>query len=302
MRKVLVTGGTVFVSRSVAEYFVKKGDEVYVLNRDNLQQSEGVHLIKCDRHQLGDTLKDYDFDVVIDVTAYTKQDVEELVEALGEIKNYVFISSSAVYPETNIQPFTEEQQCGPNSIWGAYGTNKIEAEKYLMEKVPQAYILRPPYLYGPYNNVYREAFVFECADLDRPFYVPKDGSMPLQFFHVEDLCKMIDVILEKKPSNKVFNVGNKETVDINEWVKLCYKAAGKKAELVYVDETHAQRSFFSFHDYGYVLDVTKQSELLTDTKILMVGLKEAYEWYKDNKEQVWKKDYISYIDYEINKS
>lgn len=301
MRKVLVTGGTVFVSRSVAEYFVKKGDEVYVLNRNNWLQSDGVHLINCDRHELGDTLKDYDFDVVIDVTAYTKQDAEELVEALGEIKDYVFISSSAVYPETNIQPFTEEQQCGSNSIWGPYGINKIEAEEYLMEKVPQAYILRPPYLYGPYNNVYREAFVFECADLDRPFYVPKDGSMPLQFFHVEDLCKMIDVILEKKPSNKVFNVGNKDTVDINEWVKLCYEAAGKKAELVYVDETHAQRSFFSFHDYAYELDVTKQSELLPDTKPLKVGLKEAYEWYKDNKDKVWKKDYISYIDNEIKK-
>ena len=33
MRKILVTGGTNFVSRFTAEYFVKNGDEVYVLNR-----------------------------------------------------------------------------------------------------------------------------------------------------------------------------------------------------------------------------------------------------------------------------
>lgn len=32
MRKILVTGGTVFVSRFIAEYYVAKGDEVYVLN------------------------------------------------------------------------------------------------------------------------------------------------------------------------------------------------------------------------------------------------------------------------------
>ena len=31
MRKILVTGGTVFVSRFIAEYYVAKGDEVYVL-------------------------------------------------------------------------------------------------------------------------------------------------------------------------------------------------------------------------------------------------------------------------------
>ena len=29
MRKILVTGGTVFVSRFVADYFAQKGDDVY---------------------------------------------------------------------------------------------------------------------------------------------------------------------------------------------------------------------------------------------------------------------------------
>ena len=33
MKKVLVTGGTVFVSRYIAEYYVAKGDEVYVVKR-----------------------------------------------------------------------------------------------------------------------------------------------------------------------------------------------------------------------------------------------------------------------------
>ena len=125
MRNILITGGTVFVSRYVAEYFVKRGDKVFVLNRNTKPQPEGVTLIEGDRSQLGDKLKGYSFDVVLDVTAYTKTDVENLVNALGEIKDYIFISSSAVYPETLSQPFTEEQQCGPNSIWGTYGTNKL---------------------------------------------------------------------------------------------------------------------------------------------------------------------------------
>ena len=33
MRKLLVTGGTVFVSRYVADYFARRGDDVYVLSR-----------------------------------------------------------------------------------------------------------------------------------------------------------------------------------------------------------------------------------------------------------------------------
>ena len=52
MRKILVTGGTVFVSRYIAEYYVSQGDEVYVLNRNTKQQSEGVHLIAADHKDL----------------------------------------------------------------------------------------------------------------------------------------------------------------------------------------------------------------------------------------------------------
>ena len=58
MRKILVTGGTVFVSRFIAEHYVAKGDEVYVLNRNTRPQSTGVKLIQADRHAIGDALQD----------------------------------------------------------------------------------------------------------------------------------------------------------------------------------------------------------------------------------------------------
>ena len=299
MRNILVTGGTVFVSRYVAEYFVKKGDKVFVLNRNSRPQSEGVILIEADRNHLGDRLKNYHFDVVIDVTAYTKNDVQNLVNALGEIKDYIFISSSAVYPETLPQPFCEEHKCGPNSIWGAYGTNKLEAEEYLQKCVPQAYILRPPYLYGPMQNVYREGFVFDCAMADRTFYVPKEGNMKMQFFHVEDLCRFINILLDKKPEQKIFNVGNREAVTIDEWVEACYRVVGKELHTVYVDESHPQRSYFSFYDYEYHLDVSKQEALMPETKPLFEGLKESYEWYCQNSGLVNKKPLIDYIDKEL---
>lgn len=50
--KVLITGGTVFVSRYIAEYYVKKHYDVYVLNRNSKEQSKGVKLIQADRHNL----------------------------------------------------------------------------------------------------------------------------------------------------------------------------------------------------------------------------------------------------------
>ena len=194
MKKVLVTGGTVFVSRYIAEFFSSKGCEVYVLNRNTREQSQGVNLIQADRHHLGETLRDFYFDIIID-TAYSADDVNMLLDAVGGYKDYILISSSAVYPEYSPQPFREDTVLGANKYWGKYGTDKIEAENALLKRNPDAYILRPPYLYGPMNNVYREAFVFDCAKADRKFYLPQNGDMKLQFFHIKDLCKLIELSL-----------------------------------------------------------------------------------------------------------
>ncbi len=302
MKRILVTGGTIFVSKYVAEYYVKKGYEVYVLNRNTKEQLPLVKLIEADRHELLDVLKGYHFDIVIDVNAYTGEDVNMLLDALESYDDYVLISSSAVYPENEKQPFNEDTNTGDNKYWGIYGTNKIEAEKALMDRKPDAYILRPPYLYGQMNNVYREAFVFDCALNDRKFYLPKNGDMNLQFFHVEDLCRFIDVILEKKPSNHIFNVGNKESISIRDWVDICYNVAGKKAEFVNVYDDIEQRNYFSFYNYDYKLDVTNQCELMSDTKSLDAGLNEAFIWYKDNMDKVAKKPYFEYIDEKLMKN
>ncbi len=293
---ILVSGGTVFVSRYVADYFKKK-HKVYVLNRNTRKQLDGVHLIEADRNDLGDCLKEYHFDIVLDICAYTGKDVSNLLDALpAGVKDYILISSSAVYPEGNPQPFTEEQETGSNSIWGAYGTNKIDAEKVLFSRMPAAYVLRPPYLYGPMQNVYREPFVFECALSDRPFYIPKDGSMKMQFFHVEYLCRVIEKIIEMHPDYHVINVGNEDTTDINEFVSLCYAAAGKELKTVNVYHHENQRDYFCFHDYAYCLDVTKQKKLIGNTKDLETGLKESFQWFVNHQEDVGKKNYIAFIE------
>lgn len=52
--------------------------------------------------------------------------------------------------------------------------------------------------------------------------------MNLQFFHAEDLYRFMKIILEKKPQNHIFHVGNDEVVRINKWARLCYETAGKE--------------------------------------------------------------------------
>lgn len=269
--KILITGGTVFVSKFVAQHFAKAGNEVYVLNRNTRPQLSDVKLIECDRNNIGNTLKGHHFDVVIDVTAYTAEDINCLLDGLESFDSYVMISSSAVYPETLAQPFKESDNCGPNKFWGSYGTNKVAAERALTTRVPDAYIIRPPYLYGEYNNVYREAFVFDCAEKSASFYLPGDGSIPLQFFYVEDLCIFIERVIELQPIQKIFNVGN-EPVSTREWVELCYAAAGKTPNFISVDKNIEQRNYFPFYNYSYRLDTSLQSAIMPDLMPLDVGL------------------------------
>lgn len=296
MKKILVTGGTVFVSRYVAEYFTDAGYEVYVLNRNTREQPQGVILIEADRYALGDVLKPYHFDCVIDVAAYTEEDIELLLAALGEYEDYIFVSSSAVYPETCPQPFTEESVIGENKFWGKYGTDKIAAETILLCKNPKAYVLRPPYLYGPMNNVYREAFVFDCALQEREFFLPGEGELQLQFFHVKDLCRVMEQIVLSKPDEHIFNVGNEKTISVREWVSLCYEAAGKSPRFVNVWGATEQRRYFPFYRYEYRLDVSRQKGLLSKETSMEEGLREAYEWYRGNEAAVNKKPLLQYID------
>lgn len=307
MKNILVTGGTVFVSKMVAKYFASERFnnkyKVYVLNRNNHSQVENVKLINSSRENLGDKLEKYNFDIIIDITSYTKNDVKFILDSLGNsinnLSEYILLSSSAVYPEILNLPFKESDEVGKNIFWNDYGLNKIEAEKYLLENFERCYILRPPYLYGPENNIYRESFIFDCAEQNRKFYIPENKEMKLQFFYIEDLCKVIENILLNKPKEKIFNVGNENCVSIYDWVKLCYEVVGKNVEFVNVNKEINQRNYFCFYDYEYYLDVTKQKSLLVKTTDFKLGLQKSYEWYKNNKEKVNRKNYFEFIDKEL---
>ena len=296
MKKILITGGTTFVSKFAAEYFVSSGYDVYVLNRNSKPQVQGVKLIEGDRHRLNGIFKGTHFDVVIDITAYNATDIIDFVNELDSFGKYIMVSSSAVYPEYGIQPFLEESEKAENIFWGAYGTDKIAAESVLLEMVENAYILRPPYLYGPMNNVYREAFVFDCALADRKFYLPKDGKMKLQFFHVKDLCRLMEILINESPKDHILNVGNVETISIKEWVTICYECLGKKPSFVNVYDEIEQRNYFCFYNYEYYLDVSRREKIYPHTIPLEDGMKDSAKWYLEHMTDVKRKPFIEYID------
>ncbi len=292
--KILITGGTVFLSKITAEYYISRGHDVYVLNRNTKPQPQNANLIQADRHALGNSLRGCNFDVVIDVTAYNADDVNELVSAMGDFGCYILISSSAVYPDTEKQPFTEETPIGKNNYWGDYGLGKISAENATL-RLSDCYIIRPPYIYGEYNNIYREAFVFDCAVADRPFFIPNMGNLTLQFIHAEDVCRFTEILINVKPTQRIFNLGTMP-ISAKEWVTTCYSSANKSPTFVYTDKTIEQRNYFPFYDYRYALDHSAADKLMPSVIVLENGLKRAYAQYIIDSSYVNRKDYFKYID------
>lgn len=292
--RILILGGTVFVSKYLAEYFMNKHHEVYTLNRGTKNQVLGVHFIKCDRYSITNELDGLEFDLIID-NAYKRIEIELLLKSNVKFKDYVFISSSAVYKNSKGIPLTEDCVVGYNDTWGDYGLNKIECERYLLDNVANAYIIRLPYLYGKYNNIYRESFVIDCAINNYSFYLP-ENDFHLQFLHVSDLARFIEILMLKHPNDQIYNLGNKEAISISSWVKLIYKALGKEVSFNKVSMDIPIRSYFCFHDYEYYLDSSKAYKLMNDFMPLDLGIKDEMDWYLASLDEVRKNPYFSYIE------
>lgn len=307
MKKILVMGGSYFIGKAIVNLLCNQYD-VYVLNRGTHPlPNEKAHQITCDRFnkkKMREILSQYYFDVVIDVSGVHKKEVEILVSSLNteNIKSFVFISSSSVYDiESLTVPFKETNKLSANSYWGDYGTGKIESESYLTSVFENSkinlYILRPPYVYGADNYAQRESFIFNRMYNNLPVIVP-NTDYKLQFISAEDLAKTVLFFINSTLKGiNVFNVGNKESVTIKQWVYSCEQAMGKAAEIIeynYKSDNVLIRDFFPFHDYDNVLDVSKIKSFYPYEEPFINGLKKAYKWYLDNKKNILFKENVEH--------
>lgn len=292
-------------------YIVKRlseeGNEVITLNRGSLKGIHGnrVKEVYADRHnfeELKEALRNINFDYVIDVSAYNEEDLKlsyESIKGRG-IKGYIFISSSAVYKESEIFPIKEHFNRGSNKYWGSYGIDKLKAEQFLQSKFEEngfPFIsLRPPYLYGEGNNVYREGFVFDRLKEGKPIIIPNQGKTMVHFMHIEDLYRTIESIIEKEVQGEIYNVGNPEAITFRGWVYKCIEAFGKETEIINFDYSRYDyncRDFFPFHDYQYYLATEKINQIYKPQITIEEGLKRALKWYLSNEEKVEKRSHYT---------
>jgi len=140
--KLLFIGGNGNISWNCTQEALKKGHEVWVLNRDSgsvmrRELSSEVRKLRADigkPEELRQALKDLSFDVVADFICFTPEQAAQDVEIYGKIcKQFMFISTASAYQKPlGAVPITESTPL-KNPYW-LYSRNKIACEDLFLKE------------------------------------------------------------------------------------------------------------------------------------------------------------------------
>lgn len=309
--KILVIGGTLFIGRQLVSELLKAGHDVSVMHRKTKHDlGRRVENLVADRNDaeavrsaVGMRRFDVVFDNVYDWTrGTTAAQVEATVRAVetNRLSRYIFMSSIAAYGD-GLNHY-EGDALAPDDHADAYVRNKAQTERMLFRMHQRtglpAVTFRPPFVYGPENPFYREAFFWDRLRAGRSIVLPGDGHRLMQFVYVRDLVQaLVRAVDEPEAVGEAFNIGNEKPLTQSEVVRAFAKAAGKTPVLRPIPrERILEAGGNAMGDpayFGVYFDLTPITEIVTKIKrVLKIqptpfdqGLKETYRWYLRQKRQ-----------------
>jgi 2'-hydroxyisoflavone reductase len=317
--KIVVIGGTAFIGRFLVGELVKAGHEVWILHRkpthDLGKKIGNIMVDRKDHEAVRQVLQDGKFEVVYD-NAYdwergtTAQDVEVTAHACGDrLHRYVFMSSVAAYGDG--LNHHEGDALAPDDHPESYTRNKAMSERMLFRMHQRngfpVVTIRPPFIFGPQNPFYREAFFWDRFRDARPIILPGDGRRLMQFVYIKDLVwALLRAIEHPGAISHAFNIANSRPVTQTEAVQAFAEAASKKPTMVRVPRERILHSggnpmgsplyFGVYYDVPPITQVVTKAQRILGFRPTEFGkaLKETYRWYLRHHERR-KSDY-SYED------
>jgi nucleoside-diphosphate-sugar epimerase len=309
--KVLVIGGTMFIGRLLVAELLKAGHEITVMHRkpkhDFGRRVQNLMADRNDAASVREALRFTSFQAVFDnvydwergtTAAQVEGTAQAVMAASGErLTRYIFMSSIAAYGDG--LNHHDGDPLAPDDHAEAYVRNKAMSERMLFRMHQKTGLpvvtLRPPFIYGPGNPFYREAFFWDRLRDGRPIILPGDGHRLMQFVYIKDLVRAcVRAMEEPAAEGEAFNVANDRPITQAEFVQAVVAAAGKKPNIVRVPrERIAEAGGDPMGQPGYFgvyLDVPPITSVVVKAKRILgfqptpfeAGLKETYRWYSRN--------------------
>lgn len=298
---VVVAGYTGLAGSAIADAFEKAGQEVFGINRGV------VDLLKFD--QTNQLLNDLKPSLVIDaaarvggIGANNSNPVEFLEDNVriqanlmhashnANVKRFVFLGSSCIYPRDCQQPIKEEYlMTGPleatNSAYAIAKIAGIELVNSYRKQYGHNWIsLMPTNLYGPRDNFNLDnshvlpalirRFVEAVEAGAREVMVWGSGSPKREFLHVDDLAQAVLLTSQSYDSALHLNVGTGEDLSILELATKIAQISGFKGEILWnkskPDGTPRK-----------VLDVSRIRQLGWSPRVTIEeGIASTISWYR----------------------
>ena len=303
--KTLVIGGTQFMGREIVRRLLDRGHDVTVLHRsDRHELGPNVRNLQADRgdqKRLARLLEPERFEAVFDL-AYdwqkgtTAADVETAARSCGDrLHRYVFMSSIAAYgPGLDHR---ETDPLVPDDAPAPYARHKASAERALFRMhagtgFPVA-TFRPPYVHGPGQPFYREAFFWDRLLDRRPIVLPDAGAAPMQWafvFDVADAC--VRAIEIDAAAGEAFNIAHVERTTQRTFIEALARAAGVEAAFVSVPRSAIQAAGGQLAGqplyFGEMLDLPPHTEIVEKAPRLLGviptplddALQVSFAWYR----------------------
>jgi UDP-glucuronate 4-epimerase len=207
---------------------------------------------------------------------------QKLLEFAAEKKvlQFIFVSSSSVYGETETYPWAEDQTPLPIS---PYAMTKLSGESagHVYSKLfgLRFIALRLFTVYGPGQRPDLAIHRFTKALLQgKPLTVFGDGTTSRDYTYVDDIVNGVLAAIDYNATNfEVINLGNSVAVPLNELIAQLEKITGKEALIERQPEQPGD-----LHQTCASIDKAKRLLNYQPKTKLQDGLRQFYDWYKTN--------------------
>ena len=238
--KILIIGGSGFLSGTLARLALKKDYQVWAVTRGMRSLPPGVEPITVDRHDEQDfhrviTAQGIHWDLVVDCIAFDQNDILQDVSVFPAVSDHlVFISTDFVY-----EPGSREFPQGEEStayLSGGYGGKKRQAEIALQKADTQKMgwtILRPCHIYGPGSQLgclpqhSRDQELINRLRAGEPLKLVGGGYFLQQPILASDLSETILSVPGKTAANQqILCTAGPEFVESREYYSIIAKILG----------------------------------------------------------------------------